>query len=191
MSKAERTSLVTTGKRPRVDLIYETLMGLVVLGAAGWILLSIRDAIESTEISEGTGVLIQVAAWIIVPIVGAVLALQILALNGRFGVLYGVRRGDEVYLAAPEGLVGFASKRLACSGTVEIGVRTDDRSRGSTSTPATRVLAVCGDQELRVQVSAPIEDLGAVRASIRSWLESNGVKVKEIRYRGKNPAPSE
>ncbi len=186
MAKAERTSLVTTGERPRIDVIYETILGLVVLGAAAWILLSIRDAIASTELSEGTGVLIQVVAWIAVPIVGAVLVLQTLTLNGRFGVLYGVRRGDEVFLSAPEGLVGFRSKRLSCAGTVEIGVRTDDRSRGSTSTPATRVLAVCDGEELRVHVSAPVEDLGEVRASIRSWLESNGVKVKEIRYRGKN-----
>ncbi len=190
MLQAERTSLVPTGKRPRLDLLYEGLLGLVALGAVGWILISIDDAVTSTELSSAAGSLIKVAAWIIVPLIAAYLVLQTFALNGRFGVLYGVRRGDQVYLSSPEGLIGMSKHRLLCEGTVEIAVRTDDKSRGSTTTPATRILVVCDGAELRVQVTAPVEDLDEVRASIRVWLEANGIRVKEIAYRGRNATPA-
>ena len=190
MLRGKRTSLVRPGDHPRIDTVYETMLMLVVLGASAWILFGIRDAVRASEMTAGAALAVMVVAWVVVAAIALPLALQALLLNGRFGVLYGVEGEDGPYLSAPDGLVGFQKKRVRCEGTVEVGIAKDDRGRGSSSTPSTRILVVSGESELRIQVSAPIEDPDSAVASIRSWLEEQGLTTKKIAYRRRGESPA-
>lgn len=186
MANRERQSLVVVGERPRLDVIYETLLWLVALGATVWI---IQGLVSAPPISEGMGAggdaLVKGLISFVVILVGGYLIAQTLLLNGRFGVLYGVVRDDVVSLAAPEGLVGSRSRRLVCDGPVTVAVRMDEKSRGSSSTPSTRIRLECGDARLIVQVSAPVGEPGEVVASIRAWLKGHGIKATEVPYPSK------
>jgi hypothetical protein len=136
----------------------------------------------------GGNALVKGLISLVVILIGGYLVAQTLLLNGRFGVLYGVVRGDVISLAAPEGLVGSRSRRLVCDGSVTVAVRTDAKSRGSSSTPSTRIRLESGGARLVVQVSAPVGEPGEALESIRAWLKARGIKVKEVPYPSKGTA---
>ena len=188
MANRERQSLVTVGDRPRLDVIYETLLWLVALGATFWI---IQGLMSAPPISEGMGAggdaLVKGLISFVVILVGGYLVAQTLLLNGRFGVLYGVVRDDVVSLAAPEGLVGSRSRRLVCDGPVTVAIRADEKSRGSSSTPSTRIRLECGNARLVVQVSAPVGEPGEALASIRTGSRATGSRSKRCRTRRRAP----
>lgn len=189
MANRERQSLVAVGPRPRLDVIYETLLWLVALGSTFWI---IQGLLSAPPISKGMGAggdaLLKGLISLVVILVAAYLVSQTLLLNGRFGVLYGVVQGDVISLAAPEWFAGSRSRRLVCGKSVKVAVRMDAKSRGSSSTPSTRIRLESGDARLVVQVSAPVGEPAEVLASIRAWLKPHGITVKEVPYPSKGSA---
>jgi hypothetical protein len=189
VANRERQSLITVGPRPRLDVIYETLLWLVALGAVAWI---IQGLMSAPAFSEGMGAggdaLIKGLIVLVVILVGGYLVAQTLLLNGRFGVLYGVVKGNVISLAAPEGLVGSRARRLVCDGAVTVAVRMDAKPRGSSSTPSTRIRLECGGARLVVQVSAPVGEPREILASIRAWLKSHGISATEVPYPSKGTA---
>lgn len=183
MASNERQSLVTLGARPRADVIYEALLGLVVLGGAWWVLDGIfRTPDLAKNLSAGANALVKMAIGAVVIAIAGFLIVQTLVLNGRFGLIYGLVRDDAVYLATPEGVAGSRSKRLLCDGSVTMAMRTDSGTRGSSSTPATRARFESGGSKIVVVVNAPVGEPGVAQASIRAWLEGHGVKVEEVPY---------
>ncbi len=189
MANHERQSLVKLGDRPRADVLYEALLGLVVAGGMAWILEGIITAPSFAEnVGAGGNVLIKSILGAIVVGVAVFLGLQTIILNGRLGFVHGLVRGDVVYLAAPEGLAGIRSKRLRCDGTVTMAMRTDAGTRGSSSTPATRARFESGGSKLGVVVNRTVGEPGEAQAAIRGWLEGHGVKVDEVPWPSKGTA---
>jgi len=183
VANSERKSLVVLGKRPRLDFTYELLLVLVTIGGAGWIIRGIGDApaIASGLDAGGNSALKGIIDAGVV-LLAAYLLVQTFLLNGHFGLVYGLVRDGAVYLAAPEGLVGSRKRRLLCDGPVTMAVRTESRTRGSSSTRSTRFRFESGGASLVVQAGAPVGEPGEAEASIRSWLKAHGVSVKDVPY---------
>jgi hypothetical protein len=183
VANRERQSLVVVGARPRADVIYEVLLGIVVVGGAGWIIEGLAGTPPLTKsVGAGGNAAIKGALALVVVAIAGYLLVQAMILNGRLGLVYGLLRDGAVYLAAPEALLGSRRKRLLCDGTVTVALKTDSGARGSSSTPATRVRFEFGGAALVVQVSAPVGEPGAAQASIRAWLEAHGISVKDVPY---------
>lgn len=186
MANGERKSLVTLGERPRADVNYEVVLGLVVLGGAAWTLDGLISVPSlAKNLGAGGNALIKVAIGLVVVAISAFLMFQTVSLNGRLGFVHGLVRDGAVYLATPGGLVGFRRKRLLCDGTVTMALRTDSSARGSSSTPATRMRFESGGSTLIAVVSAPVGEPGTAAASVRAWLEAHEIKVKEVPYPSK------
>jgi hypothetical protein len=169
--------------------MFEILLVLVALGGAAWIIQGISNAPPiASGLGEGGNAVLKGLMCVGVVLIAVVLMGQTFVLNGRFGLVYGLVRDGTVYLAAPEGLVGFRKKRLLCDGTVSMAVRTDSTTRGSSSAPATRFRFESGGAALVVQAGAPVGEPGEAQAAIRAWLEAHGISVKDIPYPARGPA---
>jgi hypothetical protein len=188
VANSERKSLVVLGKRPRLDIIYEVLLVLVAIGATAWIIAGIGDAPAlASGLGDGGNAVLKGIICAAVVAFAAYLLAQTFLLNGHFGLIYGLVRDGSVYLAAPEGLVGFRGKRLLCDGSVTMAVRTDTRTRGSSSTLSTRFRFESGGERLVVQAGAPVGEPGEAEAAIRAWLKAHGIAVKDVPYPPRNP----
>ena len=189
MANSERKSLVVLGKRPRLDFTYEILLVLVAIGGAAWIIDGIAKAPAlASGLDAGGNAALKGIIDVGVILLAAYLLAQTFLLNGRFGLVYGLVRDGSVYLAAPEGLVGSRKRRLLCDGSVTMAVRTDARTRGSSSTLSTRFRFESGGGSLVVQAGAPVGEPGVAEASIRSWLKGHGISVKDAPYPARKPA---
>ncbi len=189
MANRERKSLVVLGKRPTMDITYEVLLVLVTVGGSWWVIAGISNAPAlASGLDEGGNAVLKGVISVAVVLLAAYLLAQTFLLNGRFGLVYGLLRDGAVYLAAPEGLVGSRRKRLLCDGSVTMAVRTEPHTRGSSSTLSTRFRFESGGERLVVQAGAPVGEPGEAEASIRSWLEAQGISVTEVPYPARGPA---
>ncbi len=189
MANRERKSLVVLGKRPTMDITNEVLLVLVTVGGSWWVIAGISNAPAlASGLDEGGNAVLKGVISVAVVLLAAYLLAQTFLLNGRFGLVYGLLRDGSVYLAAPEGLVGSRRKRLLCDGSVTMAVRTEPHTRGSSSTLSTRFRFESGGERLVVQAGAPVGEPGEAEASIRSWLEAQGISVTEVPYPARGPA---
>lgn len=120
----KRTPLVRAAAPLGAVLAMSAIAGVIVIAAALAFLPSWYDP-GTSRLAHSLGALrrpVTVGVWVLLAWTLLVVAFELVKARGRVALLYGVERGDDVWVGTWLGSWGLGRRRLACAADVVLGI---------------------------------------------------------------------